>query len=148
MVFVLNGIKSFSDEANLELLRFYELANSLAPQLFKGFDFVGYEDSDSLAKFSGLVDTHFKYKTPPLLVFHAGESGLKSNENCRVALEEGSVRLGHGLMLVDDEETLVKVKDRGILVEANPVSNWVLGYVLDLRWHPLRFLVNRGVKVR
>jgi adenosine deaminase CECR1 len=39
------------------------------------------------------------------------------------------------------------IKDENICIEACPVSNNVLGYVNDLRSHPARALMTKGVKV-
>ena len=39
------------------------------------------------------------------------------------------------------------MKDRDICVECCPLSNMVLGYVKDLRQHPMAYLIRRGVQV-
>ena len=33
------------------------------------------------------------------------------------------------------------------MYEIWPISNFILGYTLDLRWHPVRFLMASGVGV-
>ena len=129
-------------------MEFYEIAHALNPKIFVGIDFVGYEDDLPLSKFYGLFHSHFKSKPTPKLFLHAGESALKENKNCLTAIENDTLRIGHGLGLIQDPSLLEKVKNKNILVEANPLSNWILGYVLDLRWHPVRFYPNYGIKVR
>lgn len=39
------------------------------------------------------------------------------------------------------------IKERGICIEANPISNQVLEYYYDLRTHPLQTFFNNGIKV-
>jgi adenosine deaminase CECR1 len=39
------------------------------------------------------------------------------------------------------------VKEKGICIECCPVSNFVLGYITDLRNHPVRGLLHAGLPV-
>ena len=39
------------------------------------------------------------------------------------------------------------IKERGICIESNPISNQVLEYYYDLRTHPLQTFFNYGIKV-
>ncbi len=39
------------------------------------------------------------------------------------------------------------VKELDICVELNPLSNYLLGYVRDLHWHPGKNLLRNGVKI-
>lgn len=141
-------IKIFPDEKNRRVLKFFERARRKAPEVFVGLDFVGYEDQMPMAHCCSLLAGHFERKPAPKLLLHAGESALRANQGCAVALEHGSRRLGHALGLLKDPASLRRARERGVLVEANPVSNWVLGYVLDMRWHPARFYPEMGLKVR
>lgn len=118
--------------------------------MFVGFDFVAFEDNIPLKELSGLV-SELKQKHPgfePTVMYHAGESVLRKNMNCQTALAEGSKRLGHGLTLILDPEAMKMAKRKNILVEANPLSNYMLGYVLDLRWHPVSILKFHGFPIR
>lgn len=38
------------------------------------------------------------------------------------------------------------MKERDICIETCPVSNMLLGYVTDLRNHPVRWMLNRGIQ--
>lgn len=144
----LSCIKIFSDAKNRLVLDFFELARERAPDIFIGLDFVGYEDQMPMSHCCGLIASHFADKPKPALMLHAGESAKRANDSCSVAVANGSRRLGHALGLMLDQETLRTVREEKVLVEANPVSNWILGYVLDMRWHPARFYPAMGVKVR
>ena len=39
------------------------------------------------------------------------------------------------------------LKEKDICIEVCPISNYVLGYCYDLRSHPCRLLLNRGIAV-
>lgn len=39
------------------------------------------------------------------------------------------------------------VKEQNILLEISPLSNYALGYTLDLRSHPARSLMSKGVQI-
>jgi len=81
------------------------------------------------------------------ITIHAGEAGPA--ENVRTAVEKlGATRIGHGLAIAKDPEVLAMVRDKGIVLETCPRSNWLTGAVqgspLD---HPLMKLHRAGVKV-
>ena len=59
----------------------------------------------------------------------------------------GSKRIGHGYHIAYHPELIKLVKEKKICLECNPVSNFVLGYTLDLRTHPIRGLLMDGVPV-
>ena len=58
-----------------------------------------------------------------------------------------SKRIGHGLNLIKHSYLLNEFKDRKICVEMNPYSNYVLGYVSDLRLHPGITYHNFGIPI-
>jgi adenosine deaminase len=39
------------------------------------------------------------------------------------------------------------IKANDICVECNPISNRMLGFTRDLRYHPTRFMLDRGIQV-
>lgn len=39
------------------------------------------------------------------------------------------------------------IKNRGICIECNPISNQTLEYITDIRLHPIRSFFNYGIKV-
>ena len=81
------------------------------------------------------------------LFLHAGESVYRENTNLYDAIILGTRRIGHGNLLNMNPALLPLLKERDICVEICPISSYVLGYCLDLRVHPSRYLLNRGVAV-
>jgi len=57
----------------------------------------------------------------------------------------GTKRIGHGFAILNHPYLTDLAKERDICLEVCPVSNLVLGYTYDLRWHPARALMHRGV---
>ena len=58
-----------------------------------------------------------------------------------------SKRIGHGFQLFLHPHLQDQVKEKDICIEACPISNLLLGYVTDLRIHPVRFMLNKGIQV-
>ena len=59
----------------------------------------------------------------------------------------GTKRIGHGFAIQHHPQLLEMVKENDIGIEVCPISNLVLGYTLDMRWHPIRLLMQKGVAV-
>jgi len=131
-------------------LQYYEHARKTT-NFVTGFDLVKEEDvspplyyyKDILleAKQNAAEGTEFKF------FFHAGESTSRNNENLFDALLMGTERIGHGLAITKHPYLIEMVRERDIGYEICPISNFILGYTLDLRWHPIRDLMVRGVAV-
>lgn len=81
------------------------------------------------------------------LFLHSGESTDRFNENLYDAILLNTKRIGHGFGLVHHPGLIDTVVEKDIGVEVCPISNFVLGYTLDLRWHPIRNLMRKGVAV-
>ncbi len=81
------------------------------------------------------------------ITIHAGETG--SAENIRYSVEElGATRIGHGIAASHDESVVSLLKEREIVLETCPISNWLTGAVKgDPSNHPLMKLHRAGVKV-
>ncbi|TIC55228.1 t-complex protein 1 delta subunit (tcp-1-delta) [Wallemia mellicola] len=129
------------------------------PELIKGFDLVGHEDSSEaytlkaylpiLLRFQELQLEEFgDIKVP--FVFHAGETlgdGSPVDENLYDALLLGTRRIGHGYSLYKHPELMKMCKERGVLVESCPISNEVLRLTGGIGNHPVAALINHGVPV-
>ncbi|MFC3908011.1 adenosine deaminase [Legionella dresdenensis] len=77
---------------------------------------------------------------------HAGEfapaSGMmEAMDNLPVT------RIGHGVMSMHSPETIARLVDNNIALEICPHSNIALGLFPDLKNHPLRQLMDAGVKM-
>ena len=68
----------------------------------------------------------------------AGETCYRENDNLVDAIILGTKRIGHGFYLAQHPHLIELVKQKQICIECCPVSNYVLGYQLDLRCHPVR----------
>ena len=87
-----------------------------------------------------------RYPTLPLSI-HAGEMD-SPDHNIRDTLLLGASRIGHGLNLLGDPDTLLLLQhsDR-TLIEVNLISNRLLEYVPDLDLHPFPEMLRTGVPV-
>ncbi len=79
------------------------------------------------------------------LVAHAGEEGPA--EYVREALDVLHIeRIDHGNRALDDEALVARIAAEGIALTVCPLSNLRLRVVEDLRRHPLREMLARGLK--
>jgi adenosine deaminase len=56
-------------------------------------------------------------------------------------------RIGHGVQIYKSKEMINFVKEKNVLLELCPISNYLTNAIPDLKAHPLKFLMNEGVKV-
>lgn len=80
------------------------------------------------------------------LSIHAGEVD-EPNEHVRDTLLLGADRIGHGVNLLSDPDTLLLMRHGPYLVEINLISNLLLGYVDDYAQHPFPEYLRIGVPV-
>ncbi|MBB6171640.1 adenosine deaminase [Nocardiopsis mwathae] len=80
------------------------------------------------------------------IVHHAGEACGPAS--IREAIGIGRTeRLGHGIRVLDDENLVAEVRDRGLPLEVCPSSNIALGFAASHRDHPLPRLREAGLTV-
>jgi adenosine deaminase len=76
---------------------------------------------------------------------HAGE--LCGAGNVRAAVLESGVRdISHGIRAVEDPELVRELAALGVFLHVSPTSNVLLGCAASRRDHPLRALVDAGVR--
>jgi len=80
------------------------------------------------------------------LSLHAGEMD-RPDRHVRDSLLLGAERIGHGINLLDDPDTLLLLRGGRQLVEIQLVSNRLLEYRPDLREHPFPEYLRTGVPV-
>ena len=82
------------------------------------------------------------------VTIHAGEADIEdASTQVRDAIDYlGATRIGHGLHIHDDDETVNYVKDKGVALELCPTSNWLTRAVSSLENHPFRKLFDAGVQ--
>ncbi len=78
------------------------------------------------------------------LSIHAGETD-EADHHVRETLLLGATRIGHGVNLIDDPDTMLLMRGQQNLVEINLISNRLLEYVPDLRKHPFPEYLRFGI---
>ena len=77
---------------------------------------------------------------------HGGCSVSRANEDLGDAVLLGSKRIAHGLSLAKHPHLTQLVKQNNICIELLPGKNLALGYCTDMRTHPARALLTKGIK--
>ena len=113
-----------------------------------GINMAGREDNDKgyalrfLPTYRKLRRT---YSDIPLSI-HAGEKDSPGHE-VRDTLLLGATRIGHGVNLITDPDTMLLMRNNRYLVEINLVSNRLLDYVPDTSQHPFPEYLRLGIPV-
>jgi adenosine deaminase CECR1 len=141
-------ILRFSPDAEQRLARAYAFVDAHR-DLWVGLNMAGIEEN-GYGYPSRFLDTFRKMRAryPTLaLSIHAGEMD-GPDSHVRDTLLLGASRIGHGINLIRDPETLLLLQQtRRVLVEVNLISNRLLGYVPDLAAHPFPEYLRTGVPV-
>ena len=141
------SILRFLPNAEDRLRRVYQLVHE-NPDLLVGVNMVGREDNDKgyPARFlPTLRELRHRYSGVRLSI-HAGEVD-EPNEHVRDTLLLGADRIGHGLNLITDEDTMLLMRHGPYLVEINLISNLLLEYVNDYSEHPFPEYLRTGIPV-
>jgi adenosine deaminase CECR1 len=113
-----------------------------------GINMAGREDNERgyPAKFLN-VYRKMMGKYPGIkLSIHAGESD-EPNHHIRDTLILGADRIGHGINLLSDPDTMLTMKTNRNLIEINLISNKVLEYVPNFADHPFPKFLRFGIPV-
>ncbi|HEY5078949.1 MAG TPA: hypothetical protein VII43_03850 [Opitutaceae bacterium] len=144
----LRTILRFAPDAETRLEKAYRFADAYR-DLWVGLNLAGIEENPAgppsrfLATFRAL---RARYPTLALSI-HAGEMD-GADKHVRDTLLLGATRIGHGVNLIKDPDTLLLLQQtRRVLVEINLISNRLLGYVPDLSKHPFPEYLRTGVPV-
>ncbi len=141
-------ILRFAPEAELRLEQAYQFVDA-DRDLWVGLNMAGIEEN-GYGYPSRFLDTFRKLRSryPTLaLSIHAGEMD-GPDRHIRDTLLLGATRIGHGVNLIKDPETLLLLQQsKRVLVEVNLISNRLLGYVPDLSKHPFPEYLRTGVPV-
>eukprot|EP00475_Leptophrys_vorax_P015394 TRINITY_DN2174_c0_g1_i1.p1 TRINITY_DN2174_c0_g1~~TRINITY_DN2174_c0_g1_i1.p1 ORF type:complete len:491 (-),score=139.51 TRINITY_DN2174_c0_g1_i1:42-1514(-) len=148
--FIVYGRRSRPEvDAEVELTKAFILKQAF-PEYFIGFDLVEMEDTGTTLSFLELflvkkpeLEQQFGFNMP--LFLHDGESSNADDSNLIDALLLGSKRIGHGLNLVYYPLVEQMLIAQRIPVEVSPLSNHILGFVSDLRFHPAGGYFRRNV---
>jgi adenosine deaminase len=108
-----------------------------------GFDLAGPEAGFLASRHSDALGLLRAAGVP--LTLHAGEAA--GPESVADALQQGAVRLGHGIRVIEDPELTQRVAQQGIVLEVSPTSNLQTGVAASYAEHPFERLVEAGVRV-
>lgn len=111
---------------------------------FIGLDLASTEDIVPNSKFIEFYKLAESKKM--LLQVHAGEQlGADYVEQC--ILDFNPHQIQHGIGIVGDKKVMQLAKDRGIVFNVCPSSNVALGYAKSIAEHPIKQMVEFGLKV-
>jgi adenosine deaminase CECR1 len=141
-------ILRFAPDAEARLERAYAFVDAHR-DLWVGLNMAGIEERGAgypLRFLDTFRSLRSRYPGIPLSI-HAGEMD-GPDRHVRDTLLLGATRIGHGVNLIRDPDTLLLLQQsRRVLVEVNLISNKLLGYVPDLAQHPFPEYLRTGVPV-
>ena len=142
-----SALLRFTPTAEDRLRQLYEM-NDKYRDLFVGINMVGREDNDKGYPLRFLpVLRELRHEYPDInLSIHAGEVD-EPNFHVRDTLVLGAKRIGHGVNLITDPDTLLSMRNGPYLVEINLISNLLLEYVEEYSQHPFPEYLRLGVPV-
>ena len=145
---VVQGIRSASvEEVTAALASAYELRQQFG-DVIVGFDLVGHEDPGKTLLYWAPIlmaaeeELHQKpeYASSPNMpfMFHAGESNrYPVQENLVDAVFLNTSRIGHGFGIQEFPALWPLLTEKSIIIESCPISNQLLGLIVDQRNHPI-----------
>jgi adenosine deaminase CECR1 len=116
--------------------------------LWVGINAAGREDNDkghALRMLNGFRLARRQHSGIRMSI-HAGEKDSPGPE-VRNTLTLGAERIGHGVNLISDPDTMLLLRNGRTLVEINLVSNRLLDYTPDLSQHPFPEYLRFGIPV-
>lgn len=137
----------FLPDAEENLKRNYRLADRNR-DILVGLNIVGREDNDKGYPLRFLKTFRELRQSIPAvkLSIHAGEVD-EPNFHVRDTLLLGADRIGHGINLIDDPQTMLLMRNNKYLIEINLVSNLMLEYVSEYSQHPFPEYLRTGIPV-
>ena len=142
-----NALLRFTPNAEQRLRELYAITDRYR-DLYVGVNMVGREDNEKGYPLRFLpVLRELRHKYPDInLSIHAGEND-EPNSHIRDTLLLGAQRIGHGVNLIKDPETMLRMRYGPYLVEINLISNLLLEYVSDYSQHPFPEYLRIGIPV-
>lgn len=140
------AILRFTPDAEQSLALAYQFAATQDPWV--AVNMVGREDDDKgypLRFLETMREMRKQYNGVKLSI-HAGEVD-EPNDHVRDTLLLGADRIGHGMNLITDADTMRLMRHGPYLVEINLISNLLLEYVDDYSQHPFPEYLRTGIPV-
>lgn len=137
---ILCAMRGDSDDNNRKVV---DLTKKYLNKGVCALDLAGAEALFKTKEYKGLFEYAASLSVP--FTIHAGEAdGI---ESILYAISFGTKRLGHGVRVEEDAETLKKIIDDGITLEVCPTSNINTGIFSSYEEHNVKRLYDLGVKV-
>ena len=142
-----NALLRYLPDAEQRLRELYAITARYR-DLYVGINMVGREDNGKGYPLRFLpVLRELRRKYPDInLSIHAGEVD-EPDYHVRDTLLLGAQRIGHGVNLITDPETMVLMRNGPYMVEINLISNLLLEYVSDYSQHPFPEYLRVGIPV-
>ncbi len=142
-----NALLRFGPNAEQRLRDLYKLTDQYR-DLYVGVNMVGREDNAKGYPLRFLpVLRELRKQYPDInLSIHAGEMD-EPDFHVRDTLLLGAKRIGHGVNLISDPETMVLMRNGPYMVEINLISNLLLEYISDFSQHPFPEYLRVGIPV-
>ena len=118
-----------------------ELLNT---KFFSGIDLTSTENSIPNSKFIDFYNLANNLKM--ITKVHAGEQ-LGANYIKECILDFNPKQIQHGNHIVEDESVMKLAKEKEIIFNICPTSNVLLGYEPSIKEHPIKKMVEYGLKV-
>jgi adenosine deaminase CECR1 len=137
----------FAPNAEEALERAYAFVDAHR-DLWVGINMAGREDNDKGYALR-FLETYRKMRrtySGIQLSIHAGEVDSPGHQ-VRNTLLLGATRIGHGVNLITDPDTMLLMQNKRYLVEVNLISNRLLEYTPDLSKHPFPEYLRTGIPV-
>lgn len=141
------AILRFTPTAEDSLRRMYKFVHDNS-DVMVAVNMVGREDNDKgyPARFLPVLRELRRQYSGVNLSIHAGEVD-EPNPHVRDTLLLGADRIGHGLNLITDDDTMRLMRHGPYLVEVNLISNLLLQYFDDYSQHPFPEYLRTGIPV-
>ena len=137
---ILCCMRHASEEQNIETV---EVANKLKGTRVVAVDLAGGETLHPSSYFKNVFDLAKKYQLN--ITIHAGEA--TGSDEIMMALDNGAMRIGHGVHLSLDPQTIKRVKDKNICFEFCPTSNLQTKSLKSYQDVPLRKFMDLNIPV-
>lgn len=133
-------MRGASEEDNLDTL---EVAKRHLNKGVCAIDLAGDEKTYPTNMYKHMFEKANEYGIP--YTIHAGEA--KDANEVEFAVNIGAKRIGHGIKSIESNDTLKLLKENDILLEVCPTSNIQTNAIDTYSNHPIRDLINNGIKV-
>ncbi len=131
------------DMSNSDNLKVIDIAKRYLNRGVCAIDLAGAESLFKTSSFQELFNYANSVEVP--FTIHAGEAdGISSIKS---ALDFGTLRIGHGIRLLEDTTLMNLIRDKKILLEICPTSNIQTNVVKSYENHPIKKYYDYGIRI-